>query len=266
MIAKLDFPAAGVGHTGAVRRAGFVRQSTFPLAAVCMVASLVRERLAQLLAIGFNVDVIEPAAVHEANRRPLFEAALAYRLHGASGDAFIIVRPADAARLIGAAFAENERPPRAPLSEIEALTFERIVAALAPDCATLCGPIAACTRDEAQSVARQCQTYFEVRLGQPLNAAIGFGMAFDPPQPVGARLTLDDLRDIEIVGAVTLGRGALPVSTVASLQPGEVISLATPLANDGTLTFSRQPVARGPCGTQNGRLALRVSGQGNPGS
>ena len=132
MIALLTFGAARFAGGRAVRDATFEARSTLPLSAACLVANGVREALARSLARDIDVELLEPSLPNAAQRRVLLADAIVYRVRGRICDGFVIVRGADARRLVALAFGESERPEHDALSEIERATLERIVGGLVP--------------------------------------------------------------------------------------------------------------------------------------
>lgn len=257
MISSLTFVAPQLlGDGRAIRRPVFVPRSTLPLSAACLVANGVRETLSRLLALEIDVDLIEPSIPGRTERRVLLDGATILRVRGRICDGFVIVRPADARRVVALAFDESERSDRDALSEIERATLERVIAALVPLCNTLCGTLGPTTRESADRAACDLVTYFEVRTTGLARLAIGFALARDPPEDVAERITLDDLADVELEGTVSLGVGALGVPAFSRLAVGATIVLDTPLGAPGMLYFGDVAFARGACGVVDGRNAI----------
>jgi flagellar motor switch/type III secretory pathway protein FliN len=256
MIAALHF--CGERRDQAIRPMRFRMRSTLPLRAVCLVANGVRERLASLLSRDFECSLSEPVILDNEARRVLFASALAYRVCGRLSDAFILVRPLDARRLVCAAFGETERPERTPLSEIERTTLERIVAAIGPLCEPLCGQCGKVTRDTAERADIESSTYFEVRTMGEGAISLGFSLSSDPPEEVGQRIQLENLLDITLRGRVECARGEISLEALSCLQPGMRIPLRTHVEEAGVLRFGGLAFARGVCGSQNGMNALTV--------
>jgi hypothetical protein len=261
VIAALRFgpPASGAGGR-TLRELTFSPRSTFPLQAACLVANGLREQLTRLLAHDFELDLVEPTLVCAQARRVLFASALAYRVRGRLCDAFIVLRSADARRLVAAAFGEAERPERDPLSEIERATLERIISAVAPLCAPLCGQPGAVTREPAERAEIESVTYFEVRTSGALTVAIGFALTRDPAEEVGPRLALDDLLDVNLEGTVECASGSIGVLAFASLDAQTTLALETQLEAPGALRFGDVVVARGTCGALAGRSTFVLDG------
>ncbi len=267
MIARSAFDDPQVLADGRiVRRIRFVPQSTLPLAAACLVANGVRETLARLLASEVDVDLVEPALPGAAERRLLVLDAAIVRVRGRLCDGFVIVRPADARRLVGLAFGEGERPDREPLSEIERATLDRMVTALVPLCNTLCGTLGPAVRESPERAACDVATYFEVRTTGTVRLSIGFALTRDPAEEVGEPIALAELAEVELDGRVEFARGRLSVPTFSRLAVGATIALETPLSAAGTLRFGDVAFARGACGVAGGRGAFVVDGVSGAGA
>jgi hypothetical protein len=257
MIAALAFGPAQILASGrSLRRARFESRSTLPLSATCLVANGVREQLAHLLAAELDVELVEPAIPGPGERRTLLEGATVRRVRGRLCDGFVIIRPADARRLVALAFKEPQRSESASLSEIERSTLERIVAALVPLCTSLCGALGPVTRESSERAACDLTTYFEVRTTGTQRVAIGFALTSDPLEQVGERLSLDDLADVELEGAVEFASGSLGVRGFTRLAEGATLKLETPLGAAGLLRFGEVVFGRGACGLRDGRTAL----------
>lgn len=261
MIAALEFTAPERLLDGrCVRRQAFRRRSGLPLGAACVVANGVREQLSQLLAADLDVELIEPSIPGAEERRILVAGATIVRVRGRVCDGFVIVRPADARRLVALAFDESERLERDPLSDIERTTLERIVAALVPLCNSLCGTLGLSVRENNERAACDMETYFEVRTSAPVRVAVGFALACDPVEEVGERLCLDALRDVELDGIVDFGAGRVSIPAFSRLAVGTTLALDSPLAAPGRLRFGDVVFARGTCGIAGGRSAIVLDG------
>ncbi|HMD01387.1 MAG TPA: hypothetical protein VKG44_00350, partial [Candidatus Baltobacteraceae bacterium] len=248
MISVLDFePAHGDGS--AIRRARFVTRSTLPLSAASVVANGVRETLARLLARECEVELIEPLVLNRAERETLLAGAHVERVRGRRGDAFVIVRPADARRLAALAFGELERDA-APLSAIERETLGRISASLVPLCTALCGTLGPVTRETPEDALTALASYFEVRTTFAPRVAIGFGLSLDPPEEIGAQVELADLADVELSGRVEFAVGALAVPAFARLRPGAMLAFDSALEAPALLRLGGVPFARGAAGVR----------------
>jgi len=254
MIAALEFgPARASADGRAVRTPAFVRRSTLPVSAACLVANGVRERLSQSLAVELDVELMPPAIPGPPERRLLLTGATVVRVRGRLCDGFVIIRPADARRLAAIAFGETERPEDDALSEIERTTLERIAANLVPLCNSLCGTLGPVTRESIERAACDVVTYFEVRTTGALRIAVGFALSADPPEEVSGTLELDDLAALELDGRVVVATGQLGVPAFSRIAVGATIALETPLGARGALRFGDVAFARVTCGVSSGR-------------
>lgn len=262
MIAALRFGAAQQEAGRAVRRAHFALRPTLPLSAATIVANGVRENLARLLGCECEVELVEPIVPGVDERRVLLGGALVRRVRGRRGDGFVIVRAAEAAKLAGLAFGETERPLEAPLSELERETLGRVLSALVPLCASLCGTLGPAAPERAEVAAAEIAAYFEVRTIAAPHAAVGFGVSVDPPEEAGAPLTLADLSEVEFGSSVRFASGALAVPQFARLARGAILPLETPLDAPAWLLAGGIPVARGTAGASGGNCAFAVAESG----
>jgi len=257
VIAALAFGSPHLLHDGRIVRPSFFKaRSTLPLSAACLVANGVREQLSRLLAAELDVDLIEAVIPDADERRILVDGATIFRVRGRLCDAFVIVRTADARRLVALAFGEGERPERDPLSDIECATLDRIASGLVPLCNTLCGTLGPTVRESSERAACDLASYFEVRTTGVLRIAIGFALSRDPPEEIGERMSLADLEDVELEGAVEFGRGALGVPAFSRLAAGATIVLDTQLGAPGSLRFGDVTFAQATCGHKHGRSAI----------
>jgi hypothetical protein len=259
MIAALAFGPAQRSAAGRlVRHPVFVRRSTLPLGAMCLVANSVREQLGSLLARELEVELTEPAFPDESARRVLFHEAHVVRVRGRVADAFVTIRAADARRLVALAFAETERSEREPLSEIETRTLERLLNAVVQQSAPLCGAVGGSGPERAERAAAETASYFEVRTSGTVRCAIGFGLTLDPAEEISGRLGLDALLDVALPVRVDCEAGAWTLGRIASLRAGATLPLEDAFDRLGRLRAGSVVLATGSCGTSAGRAALRI--------
>jgi hypothetical protein len=259
MIAALTFDESDEACAGTiVRRARFVRRSSLPAAAACLVANGAREQLSRLLALDIETEVTEPAVLDEGARAVVFGDGFAYRVRGHGCDAFVALRRPDAKRLVAAAFGELEASDADVLSPIERATLERLAAALTSLCAPLCGAVRSVRAESPGRAAREAETYFEVRAGGRIDAAVGFALTRDPAEPAGEPLTIGELADVEIPCRVEFASGALDAGAFARLAPQAVVALDTMLGARGTFFAGDVALLRGACGARDGRTAFAV--------
>jgi flagellar motor switch protein FliM len=260
VIAALGFGPPRMVAGRIVRAISFAPRSSLPFSAACLVANGVREALSRLLATDIDVELTEPAMPAAEHRRLLVAGATIVRIRGRLCDGFIVVRPADARRLVSLAFGEDEAEAGDTLSEIERATLDRIVYALVPLCNTLCGTLGPVVRETSDRAASDLATYFEVRTTGGSRIALGFALGSDPAQPVSECLTLDDLAEVELEGIVEFARGSLSVPAFSRMAPGATVELETTLSAPGVLRFGEVAFARGVCGANDGRSVMRFTG------
>jgi hypothetical protein len=258
MIQCLTFTAAPGAASRRWRPARFVPRSTLPLSAACLVANGVREHLSRALATELEVAVVEPAVPGRAQRAVLLGGATVLRVRGRLCDAFVSVRPSDARRLTALAFGEADAGGERPLSAIERVTLERVLAGIVPLCNSLCGPLGAVTPQTPERAAADVVTYFEVRANARHPFAIGFGLTRDPVEDVTDCIALEALSDVVLHGRVEVGTGRIGAAAFARLAPQATLALDAALADSGVLRFGDVTFARGSCGVSNGRSALRI--------
>jgi hypothetical protein len=240
----------------AVREMRFVARSSLPASAACLGANGAREQLSRLLALDLETEVTEPAILDASARAAAFASAFVYRARGHGCDAFVVLRPAQARRLVAAAFGEAERGSDAALSPIERATLEKLAYGLAGLCAPLCGAVRAVEPESPERAARESETYFEVRTTGRLAVAVGFAATRDPAEPVGEPFALEDLEELEIPCRIEFARGALGVAAFSRLAAGVLLPLETALGARGTLFAGDVPLLRGACGARDGRSAF----------
>jgi len=256
MIAALGFSQARRSPRGrALRELRFVRRSGLPLSATCLVANGVREHFARLLGRALETEVVDPVIPDARSLNVLLEDATIRRVRGRLCEAFVVVRPHDARRLVAAAFAEPEGE-QAALSAFERLTLDRLLAVVPPLCTPLCGEVRGVAPETPERAAAEATTYFEVRVGGDIGAALGFALSADPAEDAAPALSLEDLDDVEIECAVECARGSLEFETYAALRPGMMLPLETPLDEGGLLRAGGIAIVRGTCGSRGERAAF----------
>jgi hypothetical protein len=241
-----------------LRAAEFVPRSTLPLSAACVVANGVRETLSRTLLCELDVRLMEPSIPAPAVRAVLLAGAVVLRVRGRLADAFVLVRPADARRLVALAFGEADRRDDAALSAIERVTLERVLLGLVPLCNSLCGTVGAITRELPERVEAELVTYFEARVVGREPLAIGFGLTRDPAEDVCDCIALEALADVELRGRVEAGAGLVAARDFARLTAGSTLALDAVREGCGVLRFGDVAFARGTCGVSSGRAALRI--------
>lgn len=255
MIADLVFP----GGRG-VRAPALVPRSSIPIDAARLVANGVREALRELLGGGCELALGEPAAIDAAAWALLAREALLFVTRGRQTDVVLVVPRGDARRLVRRAFGEGGDEP-GPCSALELRALERIAARCAPTFDALCAERTGSARAVALDAAPRCVAYFDLRLGAPVAATLGVGIARRLPDPgPSRRLAAEALRAVPIAVRAVVARGTLAAARAAALRPGDVVALDTPLDGASELRAGGELVARGRCGALGARLAFRVGG------
>ncbi|MEO6835479.1 MAG: hypothetical protein ABI231_06180 [Candidatus Tumulicola sp.] len=245
-----------------VREARFEERSSLPVSAACVVSSGVRETLASLLGVAVAVRLLEPVIPAPEAWPAIARGATLYRLRGSVADAAIVLRPADAAAIAAAAFGEGavSSPARA-LSPLERDVLDATAAAIAGTLNAVCGTHEGELLERVQTVSGFV-TYFEILLERPIEARIGIALSRDPvPEPRG-RLLLEDLGDLTLAPIVSVDVTSIAAGALAELSLGAIVPMSRSRALRGTLRLGRQALARGTCGTHEGRYALAIEAAG----
>jgi hypothetical protein len=256
---SLTFGVDGTWHDGLrVRGARFEERSSLPVSAACVVAGGMRETLASILGVAIAVRLLEPVIPSPEAWSAIARGALLYRFRGSVADAAIVLRPADAAALAGAAFGERTAPAlERELSPLERDVLDRTVAAIAGTLNAVCG-----TREreviERVHAIGGFVTYFEIVLEQSVEARIGIALSRDPaPEPHG-KLEIDDLGDISLAPAVCIDLDGIEAAALARLAVGAILPISPSRRFYGRLRVGGRTLARGTCGIRNGRYALAI--------
>ncbi len=235
-----------------VRRAIFAERSLLPIAAACVVGNAVRETLAALLQAPVSVELLEPVVPGEAAWPELLRGARTACVRGSVAEGALVLRPRDARALAAAAFGERATSGE-HLSPLESIVLERILTALAPALASVCGV------DLQRAGAAPSQaftTYFEAIVERP-NCRIGVALSREsPPATLGA-LRPSDLADVPVELRAVLGEASLTAGELLVLQPGVTLPV-TSVSGGATLLLEDRPVARGTCGVRAGHFAVLV--------
>ena len=264
-ISALAFEARAVAERGRrIRRARFTRRSFLPVAAACVVAAAVRERLSAALGSRVGLRLLEPALPTPSAWAAIFEAANVYRVRAAAGDAAIVLRRGDALALACAALGEPPADQPAPrdLSPIERAVVERAVAAIAGTLAAVCGPFEGDPQPERVDAPGDFACYFELALDLAAPARIGIALARDVRMEAAGALDAAVLGDVVLPVSVALSLGPVAAGAVARLEPGAFLPITGSGAFRGSLLISGRTLAYGICGARGGRYALAIERMG----
>lgn len=233
-----------------VKAVRFIRRSSLPLRAACVVANGVRETLASAFGTAVVLRLFPPLIPDPHAWPAIFREAHIYRLSGAAAEAILIVRDVDARMLAAAAFGESEASMPA-LSSIERTVLERIVALLGLQLSAICG---GSPKPEPVADPGPVETYFELQIERPVLARIGIGLRFDPAESPVPALEFADIADIPIELRVHIELGPMPLARILDVQPGDVLAGAGTRA--GVLSAAGRVLALGECGVSGGRYAF----------
>jgi len=220
-----------------------------------LVANGVRETLGALLGSVVSVRLLEPILPDPAGWAAIGKDAHIFAVRGPLADAAFILRAADAAAFVRAAFGEMAPQPHA-LSPLEGQVLRRALRAISGCLSPICG-----ARDAAPceaSDARSFTTYFELLLDRPASLRLGVALSREPEAKSAPALTLADLHGVEIDLAVECATGLLEAGRLLELQPGETVKLSTRIDGPGALTAAGRVFLRGECGQAGERRAFVV--------
>ena len=255
MIADLVFPPA----RGRVRSARFVRRTSVPLAAACLVASGLRETLRELIGSACEVVLGEPVAIDAAAWRALASASYGFLTLGRLTDIVLLVPTLDAHRLVLRAFGEGGDGDTAPISVLEAHALERIAARCASAFDVLCAERRGPPQPLASTDIPACAAYFDVRVSAPLPITLGIGIVRDLPSAgTGPRLDPSSLGPVSVPVRAEFASGIVSASRLASLQIGDVVRLDTKVGAPAALKVGPTTIAAGDCGLADSHAAFLV--------
>ncbi len=254
MTRDLVFPPA----RGRFRAPRFVRRSSVPLAAACLVASGLRETLRELVG---TVDVVlgEPVAIDELAWRELARGAHCFLTRGRLTDIVLVVSALDARRLVLRAFGEAEVQDGAPISALEAHALERIAARCAHAFDALCAERRGPAVPLAPGDVPGCAAYFDVRVSAPLPIVLGIGIVRDLASPgPGARIDSLKLGEITVEARAEFASGMVTARRLAVLRVGDVVRLDTKVGAPAALKVGPTTIAAGDCGLADAHTAFLV--------
>lgn len=237
-----------------VRRACFDARSQIARSSICFVASAVRETLVSLIG-PLTVRAIEPRIPSPETWDVLLDGARVHRVRGSVTSAAFVLRRSDALALALYAFGEAPARDERELSAVEERVLHRLLAALTPTLAPLCGQDVA---PDGSSGRVSFVSYFELTMDAvDRRVRIGVALAGEPASPPKAGgLTLEHLSDAAIEVTAELACGILPAQALVDLHPGTVVPMTTKIGEPGVLMLDGAVLARGICGTSGSRYAL----------
>lgn len=259
----LAFAPQDVGCDSAVRarNAYFEERSQLPLAAACVVAGSMRERLSAVFGSPVSLGVLEPCIPTAGAWNAIVRAAWIFAVTGTVTDAAIVLRPRDALAIAATAFGEpvGQSPGERALSAMEREVLERTVAALICALGAVCGETRDARPGDAVATAA-FSAYFELALESPTQARIGIAVAREPECEPSATLVPADLSAVPLALAAGIDLGTMSAAAACALAIGDVVPIIPPRALRGTLRVGGRRLAAGVCGVRNGRYALEIEG------
>lgn len=240
------------GASRGVRCAAFVERSLLPIAAACLVGNAVRETLASLLRAPVSLELLEPVVPSARAWPALLRDARTACVRGSVAEGALVLRPRDARALAAAAFGERAISGER-LSPLESIVLERILTALAPALASVCGVD---LQRAGETPTQAFATYFEAIVERP-TCRIGVALSREAPAPTLGALGPADLADVPVELRAVLGGVSLTAGELLALRPGITLPM-TSVSGGATLLLEGRPVARGTCGVRAGHFAVLV--------
>ena len=239
----------------------FAERSLLPVAAACVVAGAVRERLSATFGSPVSLQVLEPRVPTSDAWNVIVRAALVFAVKGTVTDAAIVLRPQDALAIAAGVFGESvgHYPSERQLSAMEREVLERTVAAVAGTLGAVCGDMREPRPGDAAATSGFA-AYFELAVEAPVQARIGIAVAREPESEPCATLVPSDLSAVPLTLSAGIEVGTLTAAAAAALAVGDVVPIIPPRALRGILRAGGRRLAAGVCGVLNGRYALEIEG------
>lgn len=256
MIAELTF---GRPDARGVRAPSFVRRSTIPIGAACVVASGIRETLRELFGERCEVAIGEPLPIGLDAWAELTRGSYCFLTPGRQTDIVLVVGAADARSLVSRALGEGESAGGGACTALEFHAIERIASRCAgafdPLCAERRGPPRALKIGEIPS----CVAFFDVRMQAPIAISLGIGIVRDLPDP-GPSGTIHPsaLGHVPVEMCVEFASGTIDSGRFLDLRVGDVVRLDTKVGSPGTLNLAGQRIAAGTCGSIASHHAFEI--------
>jgi flagellar motor switch/type III secretory pathway protein FliN len=245
----------------AVRATHFEPVSNVRVSMVIEMANNASDQLSRLFDTPVTVDVFEPVVVPTESQPALFGDAVVFRAHGRDCDVLVVYRDADARRILQFAFGERDETS-ATLSAIEEQVLERMAREIGMLCAPFCGEVYGFGRSFARMEQHTCATYFELRLGSPVDAVVGIGLSKDPTTEIEQRVDPMMLNEVKLDVRARIARLAVPARSLSAIAVGSVVTFETKLSDLAELRIGRSVIAQGECGVRDGNFAFAVVDHG----
>jgi flagellar motor switch/type III secretory pathway protein FliN len=239
-----------------IRNSRFEQRSSLPVSAACVVANGVRERLAAVLGLPVNMQLLEPVVPDSAAWQAICARAQIYGVRASLADAAFILRPPDALALASSAFGETPGAMR-DLSALESQVVVRALHTVRDSLSPICG--ADMTELERISDLRGYATYFELLVERPVALRIGVALSRDPVQRPAAELRIDDLLDLEFDVCAELAQGTIDAVALLQLQPNCAIPMKTRIGEPASLKVGSTVLAHGEGGAAGACNAILIN-------
>ena len=236
-----------------LRTARFIRKSAVPLARAAAAAGEIAVRARELLELALPVEIFPPVGLEPSQWNALCEDALLYRVCGERAEGALLLGLRDAELVARHAFGETASCGEG-LSELESRVVDRFVMQLAGALDPLFGR----ARIECGGRSAPCASFVEVRLGAPLGAAIGLGIACDPKSPPGPKLAPAALDGCVLECSARLEAATIQAMKLITLGIGDVLQLSSQGGPAATLNVDLNPIATGEGGIVGDLLAFMV--------
>jgi hypothetical protein len=258
---------SGVCGDRLVREAQFERITDLQLSTVCLAANRARDQLSLLLGRELTLDVFAPALVRTGNARVLFDDGVFYVAEGSICDAYVVFRDRDARRLAASAFGEDPAPATGSgplddscgLSALEERALGRIADEVVRLCGPFCGEVRHTTRGSLEVDPPACVTYFELRIGAPVDAVIGIGLSKDPGPAFGATIDRSMLEPIGLDVRAEFAVARIDAQSVSRWSVGTTVRLDTKIGAPTTLKVGGFVIASGDCGIRAQSNAVSIT-------
>jgi flagellar motor switch/type III secretory pathway protein FliN len=205
-----------------------------------------------LLGVNAEVTFGEAVSLSDLIRARLVSGTHCFLTRGRLSDVLLFVSEEDARRFVAAAF--DERAADRKLSALEHATLGRLANELAMLFDPLCAERYAPAQPVSPEAVAQCVAYVDLRVGPPIDAALGIGMTREPKtdETIGPTISPKLLQDVLCDVRAEIGSGTISAARLACLAPGAVVRLDTKVGANAMLKVDRSTVARGRGGVVMG--------------
>jgi hypothetical protein len=242
-----------------VRETRFEPVTDLQLSTVCQAANAARDRLSRLLGRELTIDVFAPVLLRQEVGGVIFADGVYFIAEGTQCDAYVVFRERDGHRLAAAAFGEEDGGAGGAFSVLEERALTRIADELSRLCVPFTGDVACLRRSPPEGAAPACVTYFELRVGPPIDAAIGIGLSKDPGLAFGSVIDRSALAGVKLAVRAEFAHARIDAMEVARWAVGTTVVLDTKLGAPTTLRVGDVIVAVGECGVRDASNAVAIT-------